>query len=756
MNLTYFTRNGDALSVGDYLNKDEIYLLDNFKISSADDTNDIGSTYHALINTGDLDIDIAGGSGSDLAKFRDVADTTNTDYYYNGIISSTGTSSWKNFMIAPDRTYKVLDIKKNDNSIILSLESQDYKVTFKDFTKRYTPWNNTPKEVVKGIDNRLTDSDFPENASDIFLVYESDYKKITKNEIKNLSEDKEVYYIPKYANIECIHGGTGDTLGKLQFPLKENEIVFDSNIIDESTVLYDVSDLPNKIFNGQSYDEWIIHDDNWVIDGHDISYLVKLATSPNCYFTSKAYALVQDSPSKCEEVTSINYSGKWLGEWLVNNNTSFDRNLINFSVSNKPPIGHNFQSGTPSNITNTITTQEQLTNLINNAESVKLDNQPYTNQAIDLSKVTSIIKTECGRAPEQCTSPKAYEVEIITQASTPPTPPTPPSNPHEHAWGTPKKENEKEPTCTKEGSYDLVTRCESCGAELKREHKIIEPLGHIWEDSTWTKLEKSQVNKELFNKAENASKLDFSKLKDTDDVWKRLCSRASDAYELRVVDSDLVGTVSGVLKDKNGKPIANAKVTLHSTPRTIYTNEKGEYKFEDVESGNHTLNVYVSDNSVYQGYIFISNDSTVETVDKSKDYEAIEDAKDTNVTVDINGLDSSNPSGGGDNPSDNPDDVDDPDNPDDVDDPDNPNDNRNPNKKPNNPNDFDDPDDFPGDTPEGLPNKVPEDTPTDEPDDTPDGRPHKTSDYNIWILYMMLALSIGTLITSVFRGRKKK
>ena len=186
---------------------------------------------------------------------------------------------------------------------------------------------------------------------------------------------------------------------------------------------------------------------------------------------------------------------------------------------------------------------------------------------------------------------------------------------------------------------------------------------------------------------------------------------------------------------------------MHSTPRTIYTNEKGEYKFEDVESGNHTLNVYVSDNSVYQGYIFISNDSTVETVDKSKDYEAIEDAKDTNVTVDINGLDSSNPSGGGDNPSDNPDDVDDPDNP---------NDNGNPNKKPSNPNDFDDPDDFPGDTPEGLPNKVPENTPTDEPDDTPDGRPHKTSDYNIWILYMMLALSIGTLITSVFRGRKKK
>ena len=49
-----------------------------------------------------------------------------------------------------------------------------------------------------------------------------------------------------------------------------------------------------------------------------------------------------------------------------------------------------------------------------------------------------------------------------------------------HTAGTAVKENEKAATCTEKGSYDLVTRCSSCGVELKRTHETIPALGHDW------------------------------------------------------------------------------------------------------------------------------------------------------------------------------------------------------------------------------------------------------------------------------------
>ncbi|MBO5544108.1 MAG: sortase B protein-sorting domain-containing protein [Oscillospiraceae bacterium] len=51
-----------------------------------------------------------------------------------------------------------------------------------------------------------------------------------------------------------------------------------------------------------------------------------------------------------------------------------------------------------------------------------------------------------------------------------------------HTAGTAVKENEKAATCTEKGSYDLVTRCSSCGAELKRTHAEEKALGHAWSE----------------------------------------------------------------------------------------------------------------------------------------------------------------------------------------------------------------------------------------------------------------------------------
>ena len=49
---------------------------------------------------------------------------------------------------------------------------------------------------------------------------------------------------------------------------------------------------------------------------------------------------------------------------------------------------------------------------------------------------------------------------------------------HECTAGEPVKENEKAPTCTEKGSYDLVVYCTECKKELSRETKYVDALGH--------------------------------------------------------------------------------------------------------------------------------------------------------------------------------------------------------------------------------------------------------------------------------------
>ena len=55
-----------------------------------------------------------------------------------------------------------------------------------------------------------------------------------------------------------------------------------------------------------------------------------------------------------------------------------------------------------------------------------------------------------------------------------------------HLRGNPKSENRVDPTCTADGSYDLVVRCsrDGCGQEYWRQRKTLPALGHNWGD--WT------------------------------------------------------------------------------------------------------------------------------------------------------------------------------------------------------------------------------------------------------------------------------
>lgn len=53
-------------------------------------------------------------------------------------------------------------------------------------------------------------------------------------------------------------------------------------------------------------------------------------------------------------------------------------------------------------------------------------------------------------------------------------------DPANHEGETVTKENEVAATCDKEGSYEEVTKCTVCEAEIKRETKNIEALGHLY------------------------------------------------------------------------------------------------------------------------------------------------------------------------------------------------------------------------------------------------------------------------------------
>ena len=62
-------------------------------------------------------------------------------------------------------------------------------------------------------------------------------------------------------------------------------------------------------------------------------------------------------------------------------------------------------------------------------------------------------------------------------------------------------------------------------------------------------------------------------------------------------DNDEIKTVTfvGVLVDKNGKPMKDKKVEIHSTKQNALTDPNGSFLFNNVEFGKHTL--YVKDNA---------------------------------------------------------------------------------------------------------------------------------------------------------------
>ena len=73
--------------------------------------------------------------------------------------------------------------------------------------------------------------------------------------------------------------------------------------------------------------------------------------------------------------------------------------------------------------------------------------------------------------------------------------------------------------------------------------------------------------------------------------------------------------IKGVLKDIDGNVLAGYTVELHSEVKTAITNEKGEYSFEDVSEGLHTIIVRAPENTI------VSYTQITVAYDSNSDYE---------------------------------------------------------------------------------------------------------------------------------------
>ncbi len=95
-------------------------------------------------------------------------------------------------------------------------------------------------------------------------------------------------------------------------------------------------------------------------------------------------------------------------------------------------------------------------------------------------------------------------------------------------------------------------------------------------------------------------------------------------------------TVSGVLKYSDGTPIADRLIELHSDVQTTRTDTEGRYTFDGVETGSHTLTVYMADDTTVDGVVSLFVDDTYKA-DGSRDSATITTTNEIAFNTSIDG-----------------------------------------------------------------------------------------------------------------------
>ena len=175
----------------------------------------------------------------------------------------------------------------------------------------------------------------------------------------------------------------------------------------------------------------------------------------------------------------------------------------------------------------------------------------------------------------------------------------------------------------------------------------------IFKDYDGTTVEEKQVNKNSFLgtvKPENPTRTDYKFV-----GWSKDDVVRDDGFII-TEDTVFIATyvtkeikliqIDGTLLDKDGKPIANAVVTLHSTVRQTTTDENGYYIFKNVELEEHEVNAKVENTEVYKYNIDATDVENVKKVLESQDanYDVNSNISEKNgvVTITLNAKEKGN------------------------------------------------------------------------------------------------------------------
>lgn len=175
----------------------------------------------------------------------------------------------------------------------------------------------------------------------------------------------------------------------------------------------------------------------------------------------------------------------------------------------------------------------------------------------------------------------------------------------------------------------------------------------IFKDYDGTTIEEKQVNKNSFLgtvKPENPTRTDYKFV-----GWSKDDVVRDDGFII-TEDTVFIATyvtkeikliqIDGTLLDKDGKPIANAVVTLHSTVRQTTTDENGYYIFKNVELEEHEVNAKVENTEVYKYNIDATDVENIKKVLESQDanYDVNSNISEKNgvVTITLNAKEKGN------------------------------------------------------------------------------------------------------------------
>lgn len=216
-----------------------------------------------------------------------------------------------------------------------------------------------------------------------------------------------------------------------------------------------------------------------------------------------------------------------------------------------------------------------------------------------------------------------------------------------HTAGKPVRESIVPASCDKEGSYDEVVYCSVCCAELSREKKTTEALGHDWGEWIVTKEATADEEGEEVRTCKNdpshtehrpiertAAIISYRNVLGDGSVWKKGSDTELEmVFKRSVDDGTTFSHFAGIEVD--GEEAASGNYSAESGSLKLYL--KPEY-LEQLALGKHVLRAEFDDGSADAEFTVAEADEEIEDPADNEDDSLQNDSAKTVETGDVNHL----------------------------------------------------------------------------------------------------------------------